>query len=108
MLDKRQQRLPESEIKNDRVNFKGFRVISELPQASGFKQFATHEIIQLMMLLDDGESGFRFHAPWCFAVELVERLINILHVNVRDVGSRALVLDSEDCEIVPKLSQAIN
>lgn len=87
MLDKRQQRLSHSEVKHNRMKLKGFWVISKLPQAFGLKQFPTYEVIQLMSLFDDGEGGFRVETPWRFNVKLVQRLINILHVNVRDIGS---------------------
>lgn len=103
MLEKRQQGNAQGEIKNNRVKLKGFGVISELPQAPGFVQLPTYEIIQLMMFFDDGVAGFWFQTPWRFNVKLVERLINILHVNVRDIWSRALVLDSENCKIMAPL-----
>lgn len=100
MLDKRQQRLAQSEIKNNRMKLKGFWVISKLPQAFGFKQFPTYEIIQLMSLFDDGEGGFWVQTPWRINVKLAQRLINILHVNVRDIGSWTFVLDSENRKIM--------
>lgn len=103
MLNERQQRLSQSEIKNHRVKLKGFGVISKLPQALGFKHFPTYEIIQLVMLFDDGERGFWVQTPWRFNAKLAQRLINILHVNVRDIWSRAFVLDSENRKIMSPL-----
>lgn len=69
------------------MKLKAFRVISKLPQAFGFKELPTYEVIQLMSLFDDGEGGFWVETPWRFNVKLVQRFINILHVNVRDIGS---------------------
>lgn len=103
MFHECQQRLAESEIKNHSMELKGFRVISEQPQASTVKQLPTYEIIQLMMFLDDGERWFWLQTPWRFSVELAQRFINILHVNVRDVGPRPLKLDSENRKIMSPL-----
>lgn len=69
------------------MKLEGFWVISKLPQAFGLKQFPTYEIIQLMSLFDDGEGGFGFQTPRRFNVKLTKRVINILHVNVRDIWS---------------------
>lgn len=100
MFHERQQRLSQSEIKNNRVKLKGSRVISKPPQALGFEQFTTYEIIQLMLFFDSGVGGFRFETPWRFNVKLAERLINILQINERDIGSRTFMFDCENCKIM--------
>lgn len=103
MLNERQQRLSQGEIKNNRLKLKGFGVISKLPQAFGLEHSATEEIIQLMVLFDSGVWGFWLESPWRSDVILAQRLINILHVNERDVVARSFVLDAEHCEIMSPL-----
>ena len=69
------------------MKLEGFWVISKLPQAFGFKHFSAYEIIQLVSFFDYGEGEFGVQTPWRFNVKLTQRLINILHVNVRDIWS---------------------
>lgn len=103
VLDERQQRLSQSEVEDDRVEAKGLGVISQLPQTLGCEEFATHEVVQLMVLLDNREEVFRRQTPRRLQIELAQRLVHVLHVNEGDVGPRPLKVNTQHGEIVASL-----
>lgn len=103
VLDEREQRLSQSEVENDRVEPKGFGVISQPPQALGFEEFPTHKVVQLVMFLDNREEVFRRQTPWRPQIELIQRLVHVLHVNEGDIGPWTLEVDAQNREIVAPL-----